>query len=78
MKVNTPIYLPELADKLKQARKDKGLSQTQLAKKMEIDRKTIGNWENDLGFPNAQKLKRICEILDVSADYLLGIKNEKN
>jgi transcriptional regulator with XRE-family HTH domain len=78
LKVNTPIYLPEFADKLKRARKDKGITQIQLARMIGKDRHSVGNWETDLSFPNAQKLKRICEILDISADYLLGLTNEKN
>ena len=44
-----------------------GLNKSQLAKKMNVDRKTIGNWEDDVGKPSFNQVVRLCLICNVSA-----------
>ena len=58
-------------EKLTRARKQKGLSQEALAGKLDITRQTISKWELDQSTPELSYLKRLCEILEVSADELL-------
>lgn len=58
-------------EKLTRARKQKGLSQEELAGKLDITRQTISKWELDQSTPELSYLKRLCEILEVSADELL-------
>ena len=63
-------------EKLKEARKEAGLSQEQLAEKITVSRSAIAKWETDKGMPDVNNLKIISQILGVSVDYLLD-DNEK-
>ena len=58
-------------EKLKEARKNAGLSQEQFAKKMSVSRSAIAKWETDKGMPDVNNLKIMAQLLDVSVDYLL-------
>ena len=58
-------------EKLKEARKEAGLSQEQFAEKMSVSRSAIAKWESDKGMPDVNNLKVLAQLLDVSVDYLL-------
>lgn len=58
-------------EKLKEARKESGLSQEQLAEKMSVSRSAVAKWENDKGMPDINNLKAIAQLLNVSIDYLV-------
>lgn len=60
-----------LGEKLKEARKQIGLSQEQLAKKINVSRSAIAKWESDKGIPDIENIKMISFCLNVSIDYLL-------
>ena len=60
-----------LADKLKEARKNAGLSQTELAEKLCVSRQAVTKWETGKGIPDVENLKVLSQVLDVSIDYLL-------
>lgn len=60
-----------LGEKLKEARKQCGLSQEQLAEKMCVSRSAIAKWETDKGYPDVENLKALSRFLNVSVDYLL-------
>ena len=62
-------------EKLFKLRKEKGLSQEQLAEQMNTTRQAVSKWENDQGFPETEKLMMLGNIFSVSIDYLL--KNSK-
>lgn len=55
-------------------RKNKGLSQEQLADKISVTRQTISNWELGETYPNPEQLKLLSKLLDISIDDL--IENE--
>ena len=55
----------------------KGLSQEAVAKELGISRQAVSKWETDLAQPDLDNLKKICEILDISADELLDISCTK-
>lgn len=61
--------------RLQKARKDKNISQEELAKQLGIARSSVANYETDRNFPTADILDKISKILDCSTDYLLGISN---
>jgi len=67
---------PDLAEKLKQARKQKGLTQGQLAKKIGADIQRISKYERGVLIPTTEIMVKLSDALDVSLDYLL--KNGKN
>lgn len=58
-------------EKLKEARKEAGLSQEQFAWKMSVSRSAIAKWETDKGMPDVNNLKAMAKLLNVSVDYLL-------
>ena len=58
-------------EKLKEARKEAGLSQEQFAEKMSVSRSAIAKWESDKGMPDVNNLKAIAQLLNISLDYLL-------
>lgn len=60
-----------LGEKLKEARKNAGLSQEQLAQKLCVSRAAVAKWETDKGLPDVGNLKAISKLLAVSVDFLL-------
>ena len=68
-----------LNENLKQLRKSKGLSQEELAIRLNVVRQTISKWEKGLSVPDADMLIKIADIFEVSVSELLGAKiGEKN
>lgn len=67
------------AENLKTLRKAKGLSQEELAIRLNVVRQTISKWEKGLSVPDADLLIRLADIFEVSVSELLGakIENEK-
>lgn len=62
-------------DKLKALRKGAGITQSQLADKVDLATGTISAYEQGLKYPSIEVLIKICEILNTSSDYLLGISD---
>ena len=58
-------------EKLKEARKDIGLSQEELSELIGVSRAAVAKWEADKGLPDIENLKTVAKLLDVSTDYLL-------
>lgn len=58
-------------EKLKDARKEAGLSQEQLAQKLSVSRSAVAKWESDKGMPDVNNLKAMAQLLNISVDYLL-------
>lgn len=58
-------------EKLKDARKNVGLSQEQLAEKLCVSRAAVAKWETNKGLPDIMNLKAIAGLLDVSIDHLI-------
>lgn len=54
------------------ARKAKGLSQEELADRLNVSRQTIYKWETQVTYPDIDKLCDIAKCLEVSTSYLLG------
>ena len=63
------------AQRLKELRKEKGLTQADLSSRMGYGYTTIGNYEKGRNEPSLSDLMLICEVLDVSADYLVGLSD---
>ena len=58
-------------EKLFKLRKDKGFSQEALAEQLNTTRQAISKWENNQGYPEADKLLMLSNIFEVSVDSLL-------
>ena len=57
-------------------RKQKGLTQEQIAERVNISPQAVSKWENDLTAPDINILLELSEILGVTVDILLGKVNE--
>ena len=55
---------------LRAARVNAGYSQQEAADLLEVSNKTLGNWENGITFPPADKIIAICNLYGVSYDNL--------
>ncbi len=60
-----------MGDRIREARKNQGLTQDQLAERLDISVEFVGQIERGLKLPSMQVFIKILETLNVSADYLL-------
>ncbi len=67
-----------IGEKLLNLRKSKNLSQEEVAEKLNVTRQTISKWETDQSSPDFDKILPLCNLYEVSADYLLTGKEGKN
>ena len=58
-------------------RKEKGLTQAELALKMGVTDKAVSKWERDLSYPDVASFPRLAEALGVSVDELMQGTSEK-
>ena len=61
-----------LSENIKTARKSKGLSQEELAVKLNVVRQTISKWEQGLSVPDADMLISISEVFETPVSILIG------
>lgn len=59
-------------EKLQELRKQKGLTQEELAEKLYVSRTAISKWESGRGYPNIESLKAIAKFFSVTLDELLS------
>jgi transcriptional regulator with XRE-family HTH domain len=59
-----------LGERIKRLRMERGWSQTQLARRLEVHPKQVSGWERSAHVPSTDVLIRIAEVLGVSLDYL--------
>ena len=63
-----------LEQQIHMLRKERGWSQTELAKRMQISEKAIKNWERGISKPSASNIVTLAKIFCVSTDYLFGLE----
>lgn len=61
-----------LGNKIKSERLIRKMNQPQLAKKLNVTKQTVSNWENGYRIPDTMTLNKLANLFDVSIDYLLG------
>ena len=62
----------EFNEKLQELRKQKGLTQEELAASLYVSRTAISKWESGRGYPNIESLKAIAKFFSVTVDELLS------
>ena len=65
-----------IGKRIAQLRKEKGLTQEDLSKLMEVSAQAVSKWENDQTCPDIASLPKLARILGVSVDELLSGKEE--
>ena len=62
----------KFGDKLISLRKKHGLSQEELAAKLNVSRQSVSKWESNDTYPETEKIIKICNIFDCSMDDLIN------
>ena len=62
-------------EKLQELRKDKKLTQKEVAEKLAVTISTLSHWECNYQEPSFKDLVALCRFYEVSADYLVGLEN---
>ena len=71
-------YTIMLNENIKALRKTNGLTQDELAIRLNVVRQTVSKWEKGLSVPDAEMLQRIAEVFEVSVSQLLGSTISQN
>ena len=64
------------AERLKEIRAEKGITQVQLAETMGVSKGTVAMWETGKREPNFETLNQLSGIFDKRIDYILGYSND--
>lgn len=66
--------MKEIAKRIKEIRVENKLSQKQFGEALSVSQDTVSLWENGKSLPTAEFIIAICKTFQVSADYLLCLK----
>ena len=66
-----PIYF---GDRIREARKNAGLTQRQLADKLNVSNTSISNWEKNLSRPDPDTIQHLCWALNVQPNYFFSVE----
>lgn len=69
-----PIYF---GDKIREARKSAGLTQRQLADKVNVSNTSISNWEKNLSRPDPDTIQHLCWALNVQPNYFFAVEDSQ-
>lgn len=67
----------DFGDILKTLRKNNGLTQSELGRRVGLSKAVVSKYETGIGYPNFETLIRIAKYFGVTTDYLLGEENVK-
>ena len=63
-------------ERLKQLRKEKGLTQVTLAETLGVSKGTVAMWETEKRMPGFDMLARLSELFDKRVDYIIGTSED--
>lgn len=64
----------KISERIIELRKERNITQKQLAEAINVGQSTVSGWENGLFEPTASVIRDLCSFFEVSADYLLDIE----
>ncbi len=67
--------MTKFAERLRELRTERNISVRELAKALNVSSVAVSRWENKKRIPNADIIYHISLFFNVSADYLLGLKD---
>ncbi len=65
----------KFAERLKELREEKNLTQYELSKKVNISAACINRWEKNLRIQNIDSIIILCQFFGCSSDYLIGLED---
>lgn len=65
----------KIQERIKELRIEKGLTQAELAKQIDVSQKAIDYWERGINEPKASYVYKLALFFGVSSDYLLGLQD---
>lgn len=65
-----------LGERIKTLRTARNLSQVELAKKLNVSKQSVSNWENNNILPSIDLIKKLAAFFSCSTDYLLEMEQE--
>lgn len=68
--------LDSFGKKISECRQNMNLTQEELAGRIGVTPQALSKWERDVSLPDITLLAQLCQVLGVSADYLLGIEKQ--
>lgn len=68
----------QVANSIKKLRKEKNLSQEQLAEQLHVTRQAVSNWENEKTQPDVDTLTQLADVFDVSVERIIYGKAKKH
>ena len=66
-----------LNERIRKLRLERNLSQVDLAKKLNVTKQSVSNWENDNIQPSIDLLVKLARVFSVSTDYILGLEERR-
>jgi len=67
--------MSKFATRVKELREEKNLTKTQLANALKLSDNIVGRWESGTRMPSLDTLVLLAKFFNVTADYLLGLKD---
>ena len=64
-------------NKYRQLRKERNLSQANLAERLGVSQTAVSQWETDKNYPDINTIKQLADIYSVTTDYLLGVDSSR-
>ncbi len=71
-------HMQVAAERITSLRRQKGMTQRQLAEKLGVSRGCVANWENCIREPDASNLCALASCFSVSIEYLCGRSNQRS
>ena len=68
--------MKSIGETIANLRKQKGMTQNDLAEKMNVTDKAVSKWERDLSCPDINTISKLADVLDVSVEELLKAKKQ--
>ena len=66
-----------LNERIRKLRLERKWSQVDLAKKLNVTKQSVSNWENDNIQPSSDRLVKLARVFSVSTDHLLGLEGRR-
>ena len=66
----------EFKERLKELRKEKNVTQTDISKILNVSKMAVSHWEKGNSEPSIEQLKILANYFDVSVVYLVGFSNQ--